>query len=528
MSNPYTQKVITIEKLLQNRDYDHLQEFIEKTFDDNILSLEAIDTARALRLPATVIYLASLCIENLPDTRPFMKWLSIYRTMASRHATAEFEKLDPQSPLKVVALIALGQAKPERLIGCHKKMSEWIEAIELAIDQGQFETLAELVKELARRQIGTKEWLMLTKTIMGREQSLPEATDLDGFAHSYELIRKEFEKLDAVPNIRSHLALRACHVFLKTGNYPAAIKAANQASDGLHQIEGSYNAAQAYCYLNEFPQAIQSLDQCLELLIKNPDSINIEETQAASKDFDIEAAGKALADLQDILSGIGKRAFLLSGTLLGYAREGQLLAHDKDIDVCIIGWEDQFNILDAIQKSGLFWINFKKLKGQNCYCIPIAHLQHHITIDLFFGHPENGKLITGIDHDFGYLQKFAFTPFELQEIDFLGKKFFAPSDIDRNLTENFGDWRHPDPGYLSHLESPAIVDPGGLIYQVITRTQAIASLTKKKTAKLERVIAIMRRYQHMPGGIKDELLDQLEKASNMLDVEQKSHGAEQH
>ena len=519
MSSTHKQQVIAIDNLLQNRHYDALQEFIEKTFDDNILSLEAIDTARALRLPATVIYLASLCSENLPDTRPFKKWLAIYSTLASQHATADFDKLDPKSPLRVVALIALGQAKPERLIGCHKKMSEWIEAIELAIDQGQFETLAALVRELVRRQIGTKEWLTLTKAIMQREESLPEATNLNGFANSYTIIRKEFERLDILPNICSHLALRACHVFLKTGNYQAAIEAASHANDGRHKIESSYNAAQAYCYLNEFPQAIRALDQCLASLIQHPDSINIEEKSAASLAFDTEAAGKSLADLQNVLNQVGKRAFLVSGTLLGYAREGQLLAHDKDIDVGIIGWEDQFNILEAIQKSGLFWINFKKIKGQNSYSIPILHLQHRVTIDLFFYYAEDGKLVTGVDHDFGYLQKFAFTLFDLQEIDFLGQKFFAPSDIEKNLEENFGDWRKPDPGYISHLESPSTVDPGGLIHQIVTRIHAIGALTKRKPEKFERVITLMRLHQHRPGGVKDELLAQLEAFSKTLATE---------
>ena len=523
MSNPHAQKVITIENLLQKRDYDRLQEFIERAFDDNILSLEAIDAARALRLPATVIYLASLCIENLPDTRPFKKWLSLYSTMASQRPTADFEKLDPKSPLKVVVLVAIGQAKPERLIGCHRKMSEWIEAVELAIDQGQFETLAELVKELVRREIGTKEWLTLAKTIMEREKSLPDATDLNGFANSYCLIRQELERLDLFPNIRSHLALRACHVFLKTANYPAAIEAASQANDGPHQIEGSYNAAQAHCHLNHFLQAIESLDRCIDLLIKNPDSINFEENKSSGNDFDIEAAGKSLADLQNILSNISKRAFLVSGTLLGYAREGQLLAHDKDIDVGIIGWEDQFNIFEAIQKSGQFWINFKKLKGQNSYSIPIMHLQHGVTIDLFFYHAEQEKLVTGVDHDFGYLQKFAFTPFELQEIEFLGQKFFAPSDIEKNLEENFGDWRTPDPGYISHLESPSTVDPGGSIHQIVARIQAIVALTKRKPEKLKRVITIMRRHQHRPGGIQDELLTQLEEFSKTLSTKPGSH-----
>ena len=43
---------------------------------------------------------------------------------------------------------------------------------------------------------------------------------------------------------------------------------------------------------------------------------------------------------------------MVSGTLLGYARTGSVLSHDKDMDVGLFGWEEQFEIVQRILDSG--------------------------------------------------------------------------------------------------------------------------------------------------------------------------------
>ena len=516
----------TIEKLdelLLKKDYDNLAILIEHEFDNGILSEESVNLARSMKLPTTVIYLTSLCIENIEHNAYFVKWLAVYQAITRKSLSESFLGLADTNPIKITALY-LAQANAEetaQFTNCGNEISQWHDAIELAIDFGQFSILKSLIQELAQRKIDTRHWLQLAKLLIGREERLPLATDVSDYARSYEIIRQRLHGTAAVSAVRSTLALHAMRRFFQSNNYEAAIRSAQQANAPADQLEVAHTIARSYCHLGQLSTTIEWQDKILARLCAQPrhsatHDATAKSAQDAHDDFDTAGAGQALADLQHILDGIGKRAFLVSGTLLGYAREGQLMAHDKDVDVGIIGWEEQFDIIDAIHKSGLFWIDFKRLKGQQSYCIPIFHLQHGITIDIFLYQPKNGKLVTGVNHDYGYLQTFAFTPFELQEIEFLDTKFFAPSDIEKNLEENFGDWRTPDPNYISHLESPSTMDPGGTVYQIVVRNRLMESIIKQKPDQIDRVIALVEKFKDKPFNLKPSTLNNLKKVSRQL------------
>jgi hypothetical protein len=217
---------------------------------------------------------------------------------------------------------------------------------------------------------------------------------------------------------------------------------------------------------------------------------------------------------------VGQRAFLVSGTLLGYAREGQLLAHDKDIDVGVIGWEDQFAVAQAVLSSGHFGIDSRRLRGQRTHHIPIRHIETHTSIDIFIYHQDGGKLVTGVESYFGYLQKFAFTPFELRQVSFLGIDFFVPDDVEKNLAENFGDWRQSDPDYISHLQSPSTVDVGGKVFQMVGRIRALEAVRAGKYHKLGRVIEIMTRHREREGGMSAATLAILQQVLDSQTVEE--------
>ena len=64
-------------------------------------------------------------------------------------------------------------------------------------------------------------------------------------------------------------------------------------------------------------------------------------------------------------------------------------------------------------------------------------------------------------------------PVELKEVSFLGIDFYVPDDVEKNLAENFGNWRQSDPEYISHLQSPSTVDVGGLVYQIVGRLREL-------------------------------------------------------
>jgi hypothetical protein len=235
------------------------------------------------------------------------------------------------------------------------------------------------------------------------------------------------------------------------------------------------------------------------------------EEQEKPKTFNVAAATWALKDLAQIMNARNLKYFLVSGTLLGYVREGKLLDHDKDIDVGLIGWENQYEMCMALQETGLFTVASEFLRGHKSYYIPIRHNATGMWIDVFIYHMIDGKLVTGVDFFFGYRQTFAFTPFDLKEIDFMGVKMYAPDDAELNLAENFGNWRVPDPSYISHLESPSTVNKGSLAYMLTARLTAIAAMVKRKDVKLRKVLELMRSHQDQPSAMSKDLIDLLEK-----------------
>ena len=108
--------------------------------------------------------------------------------------------------------------------------------------------------------------------------------------------------------------------------------------------------------------------------------------------------------------------------------------------------------------------------------------------DIFIFHDKGDHFLHGIDFDMGFTQNFRFSKFDLVEVEFLDERFYVPSDIDRNLSENYGDWRTPAPSYVVTVESPALCDTPEsrtlLVYLEILKT-----ITKRM--KPQRVVRIL-------------------------------------
>jgi len=195
--------------------------------------------------------------------------------------------------------------------------------------------------------------------------------------------------------------------------------------------------------------------------------------------------------------------------LLGYARNGSLLSHDKDVDVGVMGWESQFDVAATLLQSKLFRVPLKYLKGKSCYFLPIIHQNTDVNIDIFFYRSQGDKLVTGVNHSFGYLQEFSFSKFDLQKIKFLGTDFYAPENIELNLRENFGNWRIPDKNYISHLESPSTIDVGGQVYMIVARINLLAAMISKDRIKAHRAFNLATTKARPGNAINPDLVARL-------------------
>jgi hypothetical protein len=219
----------------------------------------------------------------------------------------------------------------------------------------------------------------------------------------------------------------------------------------------------------------------------------------------------ALADLVSVLGQLGQKIFLVSGTLLGYVRNGKLMDHDKDVDVGILGWEAQYEAVSALIASKRFQVSSRSLKGSDTYYILLTHTKTGFCIDMFFYHEINGQWVTGVDFLFGHRQTFAFTPFELQPVKFLGADMYIPDNAALNLEENYGDWQVPDKSYISHLESPSTIDKGGLAHLLTARLWAVIAIKERNSDKLGKVISVLNQYTHCTGAMPQALMEELQR-----------------
>lgn len=169
----------------------------------------------------------------------------------------------------------------------------------------------------------------------------------------------------------------------------------------------------------------------------------------------------ALSDLKEDMERRGIQIFLISGTLLGCIREGGIIGHDKDIDV---GFDEKYSVdqvKDAIRQSPRF--RFLEIPFESN-----VYIQHAngVSIDLFRHYLQDGLYF----HE-GIKARWWNTPFELMEVDFLGGRYFIPSNHDVYLTENYGDWRIPNSDFETFVDTPnmEVTVKGQLLWYYMTK-----------------------------------------------------------
>lgn len=161
--------------------------------------------------------------------------------------------------------------------------------------------------------------------------------------------------------------------------------------------------------------------------------------------FSTKMAHKALSDLKFVLDQNNIAFFLISGTLLGCIREGELLSHDKDIDIGVDFNIDFRQVMDILSSCGFFFV----LPKRSDNLIRIKHV-NGISIDVF-RHFKN-------DNDYwhgGIKSIWHNTKFNLIQYSFLGDTYLVPENYELYLTENYGEnWRMPKIDFDSTIDTP--------------------------------------------------------------------------
>jgi tetratricopeptide (TPR) repeat protein len=185
------------------------------------------------------------------------------------------------------------------------------------------------------------------------------------------------------------------------------------------------------------------VNEAIGLYVKAIDLVLSGEAEFGAPIQDARLEGKsawsAFEDLHAALDGAGVPYFIAAGTALGLVREGRPLSADNDIDVGV--FDDQFDY-DALM--ALFAKNPR-------FDFDVVHphtkkigLKHRggSPIDIFRFYPEGDKVY----HDAVFV-RWANSPFQVERRDIRGLNLPLPGDADKYLTENYGDWRTPNPSF---------------------------------------------------------------------------------
>jgi phosphorylcholine metabolism protein LicD len=206
----------------------------------------------------------------------------------------------------------------------------------------------------------------------------------------------------------------------------------------------------------------------------------------ADRDPSFEAkAADALRDLDRALAAFGVRAFLISGTLLGYVREANFIPWDKDIDVGVSADQvDPDELARAFEKEGAFMVRrldftTDRLRVNHANGVMIDVFPHYLDDD--------GK----VWHD-GTATRWWNSPFALKTVEFLGIEQAVPEEPERYLDENYGNWRVPDPDFDARLDAPNREVTDEAFLHTLHYFELLRAVGQGKRTKRERYRALLR------------------------------------
>jgi hypothetical protein len=166
--------------------------------------------------------------------------------------------------------------------------------------------------------------------------------------------------------------------------------------------------------------------------------------------------------LNDVLAttDLAGRYWVFSGLLLGWAREGGILAHDsRDADFGLRR-DDLQSLYDAVPV--LARAGFRRLfrhVNHEGVVTELTFMRRGAQFEFFCMDPRDGMLVYFM---YGYGPS---GPTELEAeapdqplvpFEFVGRTWLKPADHDLELTVTYGPWREPDPMF-SYLDQPNVV-----------------------------------------------------------------------
>lgn len=496
------QLMCVLQEALRPDNQHLLISIIEDAGLERVLDPELFKAARYFERRSLVMLLATLGLENTSDKAHYQRWLAVTQYLAQQIDADEACRLCAAGrPLMLDfyrdVLEALSRpAEPFKRVdwlGCPCTAADLLFATDVLLDHQAVNALPAVLQRWRQLDTSGEPWLLMCRTVAERVDYAQTHQKARNLAWAVNMLLKEVAPQHA--SLLDTLSPHQVDLHLRAGQTDEALRLAQTLHQRDPSMTNDYWMMRCHANRSEFQPAMSHARDLLAAVIEKamaPTSQNNAPDATPPKkkpDFDVAAANESLKAVNRILRERGLQPFLMSGVLLGYVREGQLLPHDKDLDMGLIGWENQFEVAQALLAAGHYHVSWRYLRGAQTYLLDAIDLKNGIAIDFFFFHPHADHFLHGIDYKYGFTQNLRFSPFALQEVDFLGDRFWIPDNADQNLSENYGDWRTPQSSYVVTVESPALVDKGSEKHQFMVLIELLRSVqTQRSVKRVQRIV----------------------------------------
>ncbi len=492
-----------IKQQLLASDMAALEASIHEIGLDRLLSSEFIEAARTLDAPELVTFIATLGSENAENPAPYQRLLYAYMVMQGRlkaKAALTLAGSAGERPIYKQLLIELENAKLAESssinISADLKATkeEWQETLSMFADAKLFDLFKTYAAIWIKKSKDELSWLIASRQLAQRSLYLSNSDPVDQFAAAMQyLLRKAPHKY---ASIRNQIALDLAETLIQLDFAEKAKSIVKIIPEEDQNFQAKYIVVRSDILNKNLAAATEKLGDLVNTIsLERISTLTDEDFFDADKkgSFNTGDAEFVLKDLNKILREKNLAPFLMSGTLLGCIREKSILKHDKDIDIGIIGWENQYGVAKALLDSGNYKFKWSNLTGENLYLIGMSHIRTGMAVDIFFFHERENDFRHGIDSRLGYTQHFNFSKFKLIETEFLGEAFWIPDNFDQNLTENYGDWKTPMPDYIVTLESPALEAKSGETFKLVANLELLRIMGNKAGyKKAEKILKIAK------------------------------------